>query len=109
MLKGTTGDDGKYFFETQVNGQSYQYWARFDAQGNMTDYAYLTNSVPDFFWTQHANNPFEKAWTGEAQAPGARMEDIQKLYVASVGGLKKYETAGGFLTKADLSRKPVQP
>jgi len=109
MMKGTTGEDGKHYFETKINGETFNYWAKFDAQGNLSDYAYLSDRVPDFFWTQHTKDPFTTSWTGESQAPGARMEDIQKVYVASIGGLKKYEVPGGFISKADLSRKPVQP
>jgi hypothetical protein len=109
MMRGTTGDEGKYFFKTEINDMEYYYWARFDAQGNLQDYAYLDDEVPDFFWTQHVKDPIDSTWEGEAQAPGAKMRDIQKLYNASTGALKKYELPGGFLGRNDLDRKPVRP
>lgn len=109
MMKGTTGDDGKYFFKTEVNGNEYYYWAKFDQQGNLSDYAYLTDDVPDFFWTQHVKDPISAKWEGEAQAPGADMRDIQKLYNASTGAYKKYELPGGYLSTSDLNRRPERP
>jgi len=109
MLKGSTGDEGKYFFKTEINGSDYYYWAKFDQQGNLSDYAYLSDSVPDFFWTQHVKDPIASTWDGEAQAPGADMRDIQKVYNASTGALKKYELPGGYLGLDDLNRRPSRP
>ncbi len=109
MMAGTTGDEGKYFFKTEINGNEYYYWAKFDEQGNLKDYAYLSDRAPDFFWTQHVKDPYASKWEGEAQAPGADMRDIQKLYLASVGGLRKYELPGGYLSTSDLNRRPSRP
>jgi hypothetical protein len=109
MMAGTTDENGRYYFETRLNYHDYKYWAKFDAQGNMTDYGYLSADTPDFFWGQHVKDPIKSKWTGEAQAPGARMEDIQKVYNASIGALKPYELPGGYIAQSDLSRTPVEP
>jgi hypothetical protein len=110
MMTGTVGEDGKYFFETHVNYNTYRYWVKFAPDGKIEDYGYLTDSVPDFVWTQHVKNPWTDTWTGESQAPGIRNADIQRTYVASLGGFKGRTLPGGFLTADDLKnatpRKP---
>ena len=73
MMAGTTGEDGKYYFETNLNYHDYKYWAKFDTGGKLTDYGYLQDDVPDFFWTQHVKDPITDKWTGEGQAAGLKM------------------------------------
>ncbi len=109
MMAGTTDEAGKHYFSTTINGEQYHYWAKFDAQNNLKDYAYISDNIPDFFWTQHVKDPVATKWTGEAQAPGARMEDIQKVYNASTGRLSKFTLPGGVLGMNDLNRRPTNP
>ena len=106
-MTGTTGDDGKYFFETKVNWNTYRYWARFDDKGDVKDFGYLTDSVPDFVWTQHIKDAFGDKWTGESQAPGVMNGDIQRTYIASLGGLKGQTLPGGYISSADLKSAPA--
>lgn len=70
-------------------------------------YAYLTNDVPDFFWTQTVKDPIDGKWEGESQAPGVMMGDIQKLYNASTGAYRKYAVAGGFGREGERGREEV--
>jgi len=102
MMAGSVGEEGKYFFQTEVNGLEYKYWVRFDDDGDIQDYAYLTDSVPDFVWTQHVRDPYETAWTGESQAPGIGNGEIQRLYLASQGALGASALPGGFISRGDL-------
>ncbi len=109
ILSGSTGDAGKYYFSTKINGSDFTYWVKFNNDGTVKDYNYLNDSAPDFFWTQHVKDPIDSTWDGEAQAPGANMRDIQRLYNASTGAYDPY-AVGGFLTMGDLqSRKAVRP
>lgn len=110
MMTGTVGEEGKYYFETHVNSNTYRYWARFDPQGNLQDYGYLTDSVPDFVWTQHVKDPYTDRWTGESQAPGIMNGHIQRMYLASVGGLDRYMLPGGVISTRDLENgRAVKP
>ena len=46
MMKGTTDDAGKHFFKTEINGEEYHYWAKFDAQGNL----YFSDGSAKVYW-----------------------------------------------------------
>ncbi len=110
MMAGTVGDANKYFFETKVDGTTYRYWVRFDNDGKVADYAYLNDSVPDFVWTQHVKDPWKDRWTGESQAPGVKNADVQRLYLASLGGFSGQTLPGGFIAAPDLkTATPVRP
>ncbi|MFC1706317.1 hypothetical protein ACFL59_05755 [Planctomycetota bacterium] len=110
MMTGTTEEEGKYYFRTAVDGRDYTYWARFDDDGNVADYAYLDSNVPDFVWTQHVKNAYDTTWSGESQAPGVGNGEIQRLYLASLGAFKDATLPGGFLGTADLkTATPKRP
>lgn len=114
MKTGTIGNDNKYFFETEVESDggtdTYRYWARFDDDGNVADFAYLTNDVPDFVWTQHVKDVYSETWTGESQAPGITNGQIQRMYLASTGGLDSHTLPGGYIRADDLrTATPVKP
>jgi len=111
MMTGTVGEEGKKYFSTTIEtdgqGHDLKYWAKFDAQGNITDYAYISGDPPDFVWTQHVKT--DKPWTGESQARGILNADIQRLYHASQGRLDGYTLPGGVITSANLKNGVVAP
>jgi len=102
MMIGSTGDENKFVFESKVDGIEYKYWVRFDSEGKVKDYSYLTDNVPDFVWTQHIKSAWTDKWTGESQAPGVKNEEIQRLYMASLGGFADRTLPGGIMSAADL-------
>jgi hypothetical protein len=108
MLIGSVPDEAdKHYFGTEVNGKNYRYWVSFEPDGDIADYGYLGQRVPDFVWTQHVKK--DDAWTGESQAPGATNGDIQRVYFASVGRLDSHTLPGGFISAADLKGAPALP
>ncbi len=104
MMAGTVGEEGKYFFESKVNHNTYRYWVKFAPDGKIQDYGYLSDSVPDFVWTQHVKNAWTDRWTGESQAPRISNSDIQRMYLASLGGFKAHTLPGGFISAEDVKR-----
>jgi len=104
MMAGTVGEEGKYYFESEINGNTYRYWVKFEPDGKIKDYAYLNGSCPDFVWTQHIKDAWTDRWTGESQAPGIGNADIQRMYLASLGGFKAQTLPGGFISADDVKR-----
>jgi hypothetical protein len=111
MMAGTVGEEGKSYFQTTVGtdggDHEVKYWVKFDRQGAISDYGYLSDDVPDFVWTQHVKT--DKAWTGESQAPGVKNADIQRLYHASQGRLSAYTLPGNVITADALKNGAVAP
>jgi len=112
-MAGTTDKSGRVYFKTdartlQGGSADYYYWAKFDKDGNITDYNFL-NGAPDFFWQSHVKDPVASTWDGEANVSGARMRDIQSIYNAATGALASYEV-GGAIALDDLKNgRPVKP
>ncbi len=110
MMTGSTEERGKVYFESVIETDGgtkrMRYWVRFDENGDVADYRYLNEQVPDFVWTQHVKKG--KRWTGESQAPGVMNGDIQRLYFASSGKLSKFMLPGGLITAGDLKTAPAQ-